>query len=118
MSRKKLEALRVCTDKDCTHNHEPQPIENFITSRNGKRSVRTICKSCMRRKSKAWYSQNKKSIAESRVWISDQDTATDLVPMNAGGYVRWAVITETRRRALGEKSPYNGLSIARDREKE
>jgi len=40
---------------------------------------------------------------------------SDLIPMVAGGFVRWAVITTERRQALGEESPYNGLSIDRNR---
>ena len=48
----------------------------------------------------------------------DEDDAPDddLVPLEAGGVVRWAGITDERRDALGEASPFNGRSIGVDTE--
>jgi hypothetical protein len=67
-----------------------------------------------REKSKAacreWYKKNKEKYNEGRRRIKTCDEEA-LSPMLSGGYVRWAVISTSRRIALGEKSSYNGLSM-------
>ena len=71
---------------------------------------------------KAWRKKNKAHISElNRAWCKRNrtgsrscpvdDPETDLVPMEAGGYVRWAVLTTDRRRAFGEQSQFNGQSV-------
>ena len=112
MSRRKVaESVRVCSNKDCVCAGVAQPIELFLVKRPGIVSYRRECNSCRARKNKEYRQKNEKAIAEGREWIDDDDDYSDLVPMEAGGFVRWAVITTERREAHGETSPFNGRSI-------
>lgn len=77
-----------------------------------------ICKTCRRIAAAEWNKKNRESIRELKRRIPDDDPEDDLVPMEAGGFVRWAVISRERRRALGEQSPFNGLSVMRERGKQ
>lgn len=67
-----------------------------------------------------YYEKNRERILERRRELEaeralveplDDDDYSDLVPMEAGGFVRWAVLTTERRKELGETSPFNGRSI-------
>lgn len=107
-------AERVC--KRCG---VPQDISAFIqTRRNANPTTGHICKACRAKAAKAWNKKNRETIQEYKKWIPDDDPEDDLTPMEAGGFVRWAVITGERRLALGETSPFNGLSVARWRTKQ
>lgn len=57
-------------------------------------------------KSRAWQKAHAAELKEARKNIPDDDPETDLVPMTEGGFVRWAVLTNERRSALGEIAPH------------
>lgn len=117
MSRRKVvESVRVCINKDCVFAGVAQPIERFLVKRSGIVSSRRECNSCRARKNKEYRKKNEKAIAEGREWIDDDDDYSDLVPMTAGGFVRWAVLTDERRKELGETSSFNGRSIGMESE--
>lgn len=109
------EKTRICLNPDCELKGIPQPTENFYRYGKNNRIRRLECKSCILRKRHAWIEKNRDEIREYYKIPGDDDPETDLVPMEAGGFVRWAVLTDERRKAHGEQSPFNGLSVARDR---
>lgn len=97
-----MEESRVCNKKDCLLHGVPQPIDEFyIQMSRGKPYRRKTCRTCMKRRAIEW----------ERTEHEDDAPDDDLVPMEAGGFVRWAVLTGERREALGETSPFNGRSI-------
>lgn len=72
------------------------------------------CRSCRSKRMGKWRIENHERYLAAKKWIPDDDPETDLSPMLAGGYVRWAVISTERRVALGEMSPLEpgGISDA------
>ena len=60
---------------------------------------------------RAWWAKNKDRLNAARKRINNSDTETDLVPMIAGGFARWAVISTERRTALGELAPHGYIDI-------
>jgi len=98
----------------CTKCGVPQEIDQFMQKRKGiPPTTCKICKKCRTKTSIEWNQKNREKIREYKKWIPDDDPETDLVPMTEGGFVRWAVLTDERRWALGEQSSFNGLSVAR-----
>lgn len=100
---------RVCVNPDCKHHGAVQPAENFEHNRR-------TCKSCRRKMQLERQKKNERAYKESRRWIPDDEDESDLVPMRAGGFVRWAVISTERRSALGEASPHWGIGDIADGE--
>lgn len=104
--------------------HKAWRAENRNALIESSRKYRERNKERCREAGKRWREKNRARAAElNKAWcaenrpgsmpIDDDDPETDLVPMEAGGFVRWAVISYERRSALGEASPFNGQSIAR-----
>lgn len=103
-----MSETRVCTNPACEHHGAEQNIESFPF--NGAYR-RRICRDCRNKQISAWYKAHRTQELEGKRRIPDNDPETDLVPMVAGGFVRWAVLTWDRRSALGESSEFNGQSI-------
>ena len=109
---------RVCVNPACEHHGAEQSIENFYPCGRDRKNRRRTCNDCVKKSNAERYIEERDDRHEYAKWIPDDDPETDLVPMTEGGFVRWAVLTTNRRRALGEPSSFNGLSVARDKSRE
>jgi len=80
--------------------------ENAEKIREKEVAARKRNRDAIRLKYKKWYDKNREKIRAERIMIPDDDPETDLIPMIAGGFARWAVISTERRAAHGELAGY------------
>lgn len=81
---------RVCSNPDCAHKGEPQPIENFHMYQGKWR--RGECKVCYTNRQRAYYLAHRDQLLEGKRRIPDDDPETDLVPTRFG-IGAWKMIT-------------------------
>ena len=88
--------------------------DEFKKKAHGRVYFSSECRQCRSDKANEWNKAHLEQRRERRRWIADDDPYTDLVPMTAGGFARWAVISTDRRTALGELAPHSGKGIGDD----
>lgn len=109
-----MEQFRICANKKCEHKGIAQPIENFYMCGRDRKSRKRICIDCVLKYHQERYlSERIKRLKYAKI-IADDDQETDLMPMEHGGFVRWAVISTERRIAHGELAPYSGVEYDED----